>query len=323
MEIKDGTAPVEGGLVRGPAATYTPGAIVAELARQAESEQIRALHKLHARAAWFSALVYHHHGDLGAVLEQARVEQFRPFADPTGSTAAFGFVLEGDAWLVFRGSNDVNDWARNVSYLPTWHFGFRRCFADIAADMQDWIGSVADQGHRFCVAGHSLGGALATLAAEHLAQAGRPVAMLCTFGGPRVFSSGRAGKFDRTSANLPDRPAASLGEVTFRYVDKYELVSHVPPFFSGFQHVGQERACKPPLLPDATPAGPNEDEGRLSDASEAFEEAMKSPGAGLYLLTLAAAVVGAFRVAVAKKAHQRTRYARNIDPEGAYRIAFD
>ena len=317
MEIKDGNAAVGSTLVRPPPTSMPvagPGDTEDIPSKEAEQAQA-ALHKLQARAAWFSALVYHHHGGLTDVLKEAGVERFACLEDKSGSTAAFAFVFEGNAWLVFRGSNDWNDWASNVSYLPTWHFGFRRCFAEVVGDIEAWIDGVAGQGHRFCVTGHSLGGALATLAANHLARTKRPVEMLCTFGGPRVFAPWRAEAFDKASANLPDHSGRTLGEVTYRFVDKYELVSHVPLWIAGFKHVGREQ-------PSSAKAGEG-GRGRLDDATEAYEEAMQASLIGLHLISLYVAGAGIFRAIAAPKAHRRELYARNIDPEGEYEIAHD
>ncbi len=321
MLIKSTKAPAEGVKTRLP----TPASAASDAQRAPREQADEALDSLQAlqrRAAWFSALAYHHHGCLTDLVAISKMEQFTCIADKSGSTVAFAFIFEGRAWLIFGGTNDWNDVARDVSCLPAWHFGFRSCFREIAKDLQAWIARASEQGYGFCVAGHSLGGALATLAAERLARAGRPVELLCTFGGPRVFAPWQAAAFDRLSANLPGHPDRRLEDVAFRFVDRYEIVSHVPPAIIGFRHVGREEGCGA-MAPIDLSAEAAAFQGLLKDLADSYREMMKVPLIGPYLLAPPIIGFAIFRAAKVPSAHKMELYAHNLDPRGLCRIAHD
>jgi triacylglycerol lipase len=76
-------------------------------------------------------------------------------------------------------------------------------------------------------AGHSLGAALATLAADRFPAA----AGVCTIGSPRVGDRAFAAEFD-----------ARFGARALRFVNDTDIVTHVPtPFPAPYEHVGQLR----------------------------------------------------------------------------------
>jgi hypothetical protein len=78
------------------------------------------------------------------------------------------------------------------------------------------------------VGGHSLGAALAQLAALRLAGHGQPVAGVYTYGSPRVGDAAFRDAYD-----------AALGERTFLHVNDEDVVTTVPPWWTGFDHVAQ------------------------------------------------------------------------------------
>ena len=161
----------------------------------------------------------------------------------SGQTYAFAFVLERRAWLTFRGTNDVNDWERNIRAYPFYHSGFRKIWRSIRHRVTSWSNSIAGHVDGFVVAGHSLGGAIATLAAYDLASdRGLPIEALVTFAAPRVGSPWFAKAFDKQTCNLPDAPATRLGDRSHRHVASGDLVPRVPPFWLGFKHVGSSHS---------------------------------------------------------------------------------
>jgi hypothetical protein len=101
------------------------------------------------------------------------------------------------------------------------HAGFMMAFAEVG-DRLDAIVRARRPGQALWLAGHSLGGALATLAAAHMGR--EAVQGLYTYGGPRVGDSAFASVL----------PAASH----HRFVHREDWVATLPPEFLGYVHAG-------------------------------------------------------------------------------------
>lgn len=137
---------------------------------------------------------------------------------PPGESADFGI-------LVFRGTSHFRNWVTNLRALPaSWrpggkvHQGFRRALARAWKPVSAALDSVSGP---LIYTGHSLGGALAILAASR-----RPPGAVYTFGSPRVG--------DRNFAN-------TLAAVEiYRIVNQHDIVPSLPPEGGtlGFRHVG-------------------------------------------------------------------------------------
>ncbi|WP_018871047.1 lipase family protein [Thioalkalivibrio sp. ALgr3] len=100
------------------------------------------------------------------------------------------------------------------------------------ADYQDIIAREVGEQDRLVGTGHSLGGALAQLAAFYLyrdlfGDSGQ-LAAVYTFGSPRVFGTEQARHLERASP-YPH----------FRVVNGADLVPRVPPVARGFRHTGR------------------------------------------------------------------------------------
>jgi triacylglycerol lipase len=125
-----------------------------------------------------------------------------------------------DPWQI------VADWTTDFDIrLTEWfrggkvHRGFRDALEEVWADIFPYMKKLADQGCQIWVAGHSLGAALATLAADRF----QDVQGLYTFGSPRVGDREFQENF-RLRA--------------YRVVNGDDLVSRVPP--AGiYRHVGE------------------------------------------------------------------------------------
>lgn len=104
------------------------------------------------------------------------------------------------------------------------HAGFLKAFSEIS-DALDAVWKAKTAGRKLWLAGHSLGGALATLAAAHLGR--EAVQGLYTYGCPRVG--------DRKFVSV--LPQASY----FRFVHREDWVVHQPPEFLGYVHGGAVR----------------------------------------------------------------------------------
>jgi triacylglycerol lipase len=137
----------------------------------------------------------------------------------------FGFVARnratGTVFVIFRGTESPGDWLSNISF-PQVPFrdqwgNVERGFAEIYIQMsQSVIGPVHQSGAaNVIVTGHSLGGALSTLATADLAPNGM-IASLYNFASPRTGNP----EFTRKlNATVP---------VVWRVVNTEDIVTTVP-----------------------------------------------------------------------------------------------
>lgn len=130
------------------------------------------------------------------------------------------------AALVLRGTNDLRDWLTDFNAIPdSWagaglvHQGFARAFDLVWDEVTASLDKNVPSDCPLFIAGHSLGAALATLAASLR----RPRA-LYTFGSPRVGDD--------------DFGEALAGVRIFRVVNNRDVVTTVPAPVP-FHHVGQ------------------------------------------------------------------------------------
>ena len=107
------------------------------------------------------------------------------------------------------------------------HSGFLEAFSEISPIL-DRVVTNRTPGQRVWLTGHSLGGALATLAAAHLGF--EQVHAATTYGAPRVGDS----------AFIRSIPEARLA----RYVHRDDWVATVPPTILGYAHPGVLHSLK-------------------------------------------------------------------------------
>jgi triacylglycerol lipase len=146
-----------------------------------------------------------------------------------------GFVVRNGSILIvaFRGTEPIkaDDWLSDVNYYQRAlapdvpglvHGGFANALGEIASEMVDAVAELAaSKETRVFITGHSLGGALAVLAAALLHFGSRRrIAGVFTYGQPRVGDPAFSAAFNQ-----------ALGPVTFRYVNDLDVVPHVPPTF--------------------------------------------------------------------------------------------
>lgn len=113
---------------------------------------------------------------------------------------AFGFTLigkgplQGNAIIMFRGTQYLADWLTNVNIGVSRsasgqaiHDGFNMTFKTMEPKLKEFVASLIKNNitQVHCV-GHSLGGALATICADWLRSSYRIKSYLYTFGSPRV-----------------------------------------------------------------------------------------------------------------------------------------
>lgn len=168
-------------------------------------------------------------------LDKVGLQQRRFFLCSETDTQAM-LVTSGSpprfAVLAFRGTDTqrdrITDITLGLQFLrrrqPGLHRGFRWALDSIWPQVE---AELATLNCPVFFTGHSLGGALATLAAARHA----PLAVY-NFGAPRVGNSA----FARSLRHLP----------IHRVVDDIDVVAMIPPAFMGFRHVGREIRLKAP-----------------------------------------------------------------------------
>ena len=162
-------------------------------------------------------------------------------------TGASGFVgafgAGGDTLVLsFRGSENLQNWVENLKIAKTdrnmscagckVHSGFFDCWRSLSARMVGELRALRASRPlaEVFVTGHSLGAAIAMIAAYELEyEEGIPVAGVYTFGQPRV---GNAAFQAFCNARAPRR--------TWRLTHWRDPVPHLPLRSMGFAHVGTE-----------------------------------------------------------------------------------
>lgn len=159
-----------------------------------------------------------------------------------GCQQALMFTLDGRAWIMFRGSDQSLDWLLNFAVLPFYHPGFRIAWQLLREPVSQWAQQVRGDASRCVIVGHSLGGAIATLAARAVRDTDTlPVEAVITLGAPRVGSARFASAYNATPAGFAASDA-TLGDRTLRLVNGDDPVPTVPPVWLGFRHVGHAQA---------------------------------------------------------------------------------
>ena len=150
----------------------------------------------------------------------------------------FGFMSWSDsrALLCFRGSDNRYNWLRNLQLDQTqheWgsvHRGFKDgIYSEEMANVMKVFQDIA-QDKQVTITGHSLGGALAILAASrHKIESGVSPTVY-TFGQPLVGDDQFA---DRFMQELPNK--------LYRVINKKDIVPRIPPTAVGYRHFGHPK----------------------------------------------------------------------------------
>jgi hypothetical protein len=195
---------------------------------------------------WLSQLAYEtaNPGKIADILPTWGLTQRALIDNPPGThlplrtSCAIVAGGRGATIVAFAGTDPLklNDWITDFNALPT-SAGIQTGFADGVA--QVWprisaaIASRPAAERAVIFTGHSLGGALAIVAAARAVQdpGVQPFAVV-TYGNPRPGDAQFAAAY----------PAA-LGDATFRFVHGTDLVPTVGPSFLGFRHVGRCLQC--------------------------------------------------------------------------------
>ena len=129
------------------------------------------------------------------------------------------------------------------------HGGFNEAYRSVRPHVLSIIQNLQNKhkGASIYLTGHSLGGALAILAAIDLDQMGNDIAGVYTYGQPRVGNKHFASFVD---INIPQ---------IYRVVNYKDCVPHLPPNMMGFRHCGQEIWYHPKGMREFTPCSPEND----------------------------------------------------------------
>ena len=138
--------------------------------------------------------------------------------------------------IAFRGTEPttLKDWMTDVKIrrktgpFGKAHRGFLKGFQVVWPEIRSVINEWQTQAQSLWLTGHSLGGALATLAMASLGEEAKPVHGLYTFGQPRV-----GGKSFARNLDLDFKPRM------FRFVNNNDVVTRVPTRKMGYRHIGQ------------------------------------------------------------------------------------
>lgn len=138
----------------------------------------------------------------------------------------------------FRGSHSVRNWITNLVFLQEpcdlvdgclVHTGFNTAYQEIAGDLIAAVTAAraAHPDHKIVFTGHSLGAALATLAAAYVRAEGFAIDIF-GYGSPRVGN--------RAFVDHVTKQAGSENRVTH----SSDPVPRLPPIFSNYRHTSPE-----------------------------------------------------------------------------------
>lgn len=143
---------------------------------------------------------------------------------------AFGFLLvgqgeyKGNAYILFRGTQYLADWLTNLNITlsksasgQAVHDGFNKAFQSMLPQIRPFVNALPTGTDVHCL-GHSLGGALATIAAEWISKNTAHTPRLYTYGSPRV---GLIGFSEKCTSLLRE-------ENIFRVYHRTDIVPCIP-----------------------------------------------------------------------------------------------
>ena len=214
---------------------------------------------------------------------------------PVASTHCFVASHPNAVIVAFAGTdpislaNWVSDFDAHLDKDTGTAEGYRVAADVVWPDLKRLLGKSVPPGGKIFVTGHSLGGALAVLIAEHIDTELRDdmvVEAVYTFGMPRVG--------DQAFADLYN---ARLGQRTYRLVHGEDIVPTVAPSELQFRHLGRYLPClrqgrfdKAKLAPDVNSDQPPFDQSFAKTLREYLQEPFSVALAIIERIKLAAAL---------------------------------
>jgi hypothetical protein len=232
---------------------------------------------------WLAQLAYEtaHKGKVESILNalQLTMREFVTNDPRTGlpPNSACVVVAEGRGamFVTFAGSDPgkIEDWVTDFDAMPSatdLHTGFQDAVGTVWPKVKTAIENRSTPGEPIFFTGHSLGGALAIVAASRAAlELNIQGIVVYTYGSPRTGGTKFFGEY-----------TPLLGDSTFRLIDGTDIVPTVPPPLSGgYRHVGHAIQCKTDGIFDAqTPImAPNQNKPDLVES--AVQSALADSGA--------------------------------------------
>lgn len=167
-------------------------------------------------------------------LRQCGYDQFQWVDNADSDTQAFIAGKDNHLVVCFRGTSSKKDALVDLNFFKTAafggtgrvHRGFQNALNSVWPEIQSAVDTFGpDKKLFFC--GHSLGAALAQLAAHRFELSQYPVAAVYVYGSPRVG--------DRAFKNAYD---SLLADRTFLHLNNDDLVTKIPPAIFNFHHLG-------------------------------------------------------------------------------------
>lgn len=198
----------------------------------------------HLNAVWMaemSALAYWDPGLISKQLDRWGYRLIAVITDAATDTSAFLAAKDNHLVLSFRGTSSLKNFITDVQVpkVPaTWaegniHRGFAGALDTVLPKIISNLGVPGQQQKALWVTGHSLGAALAQLAALHLTKLHYRVQAVYTYGTPRVGDSVFAANYDKLLDNR-----------TFPHINNKDVVTRVPPSSFGFRAAASRQVRK-------------------------------------------------------------------------------
>jgi len=161
------------------------------------------------------------------------VVAFRGTEAPTSIEGLKDWLLTDAGNLLIQPQGDLGTDFAAAGVAARWHDGFMRALASIWDPVVGAVQAERQKNDRpVWITGHSLGGALALLAAWRFKRKVVPIHQIYTFGAPMVGNAETAAALDR---ELPER--------VFRYVNDQDPVPQLPTLSllaNGYRHSQKE-----------------------------------------------------------------------------------
>ncbi|WP_019499773.1 lipase family protein [Pseudanabaena sp. PCC 6802] len=145
-------------------------------------------------------------------------------------------LIEHENYLcfAFRGTDEITDWLDNLNMFPEraifgeFHRGFWNSVSDVWQELFEKYKTLKDRKKRpLFLTGHSLGGAMATIAAARLIHMDLPFISTYTFGQPRAMTLETSRIFNVEAKYR-----------FFRFQNNNDIVTRLPSRIMSYSHVG-------------------------------------------------------------------------------------